>query len=151
MLIVLAAAVNDRSRTLPGARGLRSPAGFAIQLAQGVLDAVQHGRPLRRQSVDTRLVPTPRLIGPQPTPSRHARQDGIESAGADAIAVAVELFQHPLAVHTPILGGVMQDVDLPERQQELPLDRVTPLRHGPILSRSGWPSASRLLLALCSR
>jgi hypothetical protein len=36
----------------------------------------------------------------------------------------MELFQHPLAVHT-LLFGMVQDVDLPERKQELANDGIS--------------------------
>ena len=47
--------------------------------------------------------------------------------------MAMELFQHPLSIDTPVLCRMVQDVDLPEREQELALDRIAPLRHATIL------------------
>ena len=52
-------------------------------------------------------------------PDGHAREQGVERAGAQSIAVALQLVEHPLAVDA-VLGGVMEDVDLPEAEQEFP-------------------------------
>jgi hypothetical protein len=38
--------------------------------------------------------------------------------------VPVKLTEHPLAVHTAVLGRVVKNVDFPKRQQKLAFDGI---------------------------
>ena len=61
-----------------------------------------------------------RAVAAQPAEAFHPRQHGIQRAGADFVAVVPQLLQHPVADNPArVLGGVVEDVNLPERQQNL--------------------------------
>ena len=64
------------------------------------------------------------LVRTQPAALRHAGQDRIQRPRTQAIAVVVELFEHPLAVYATAIRGVMEDVNFPEAEQKLPDERI---------------------------
>ena len=69
---------------------------------------------------------------PKPPAPSHARQYRVQSTGAQMIAMVGQLLQHPLAVDAMFVR-VVQDVDLPKREQELPDDRIA--HSGGIIAR----------------
>ena len=62
-------------------------------------------------------------IRSQPAVAGHTRQHRVERARADAVAVFGQFLEHPLAVDAAF-ARVVEDVDLPEREQELTCDRI---------------------------
>src|SRR5689334_8220006 len=58
---------------------------------------------------------------PQPTHTLHPLEQWIQGTGTDFIAVAAQFGGDPLAVQRPFLG-VMQDMHLPEAQQDFAFD-----------------------------
>ena len=96
---------------------------FPIQLVESVADLIQHLMSAGREAIHARRLGSLGLGGPKPTPPRHARQHGIQRTGTQPVPVVVELFEHPLPVDA-LLVGVVQDVNLPEREEELPDDGI---------------------------
>ena len=103
------------------------PADFPVQLIERVLHLREHFATTGCQAVDARARRPLRLRRPEPPTLRHARQDGIERARTQSVAMAVQLFKHPLAVD-PILVCVVEDVDLPESQEKFTDDRIAHAR-----------------------
>ena len=99
-------------------------AHLAVQLVERVLHLREHLAAARRQAIDARVGRSFRRRGAQPPAPGHAGEHRVEGARAEAVAVVMQLFEHPLAVHAVLLAGVVQDVDLPEPQQEFTDDRV---------------------------
>ena len=60
-------------------------------------------------------------LGREPAIALHAFEQGIERAGADLVTVMPQLLEHPLAHHIT-LRRVMQDMDLPEREEDLAVE-----------------------------
>jgi hypothetical protein len=93
---------------------------FVMQFDHRFPEHVQHGRAAGRQVIVT-PAPLPfsnsgfRL---QPSVALETFQEWIEGAGTDVVSVTAQLGEHPLA-DDGMLGGVMQDVHLPEPQQDL--------------------------------
>ena len=54
----------------------------------------------------------------KPTMAFHPLQQGIESTRADVVTMTTQLTHHPLPVDRA-LGGMMQNVDLPEAKKDL--------------------------------
>ena len=108
--------------------GMLVSGDFAIELVEGMTKLRHYLMASRRQSVDARGLATLRLGGAEPAALRHPGQDGIERPWTQLVAVVAQFLEHPLAVDTASVGGVMEDVNLPERQQELPGDRIA--HHG---------------------
>src|SRR6266853_2043268 len=111
-------------------------ADFAVELVEGSLDACQDLAATGGETIDTRAFCALRFLRAEPAARRHTRQHRIQRARADAIPMMVQLFQHPLAVQAALLCCVIQYVDLPEREQELPLNRVAHGRHASTGSRT---------------
>jgi hypothetical protein len=57
-------------------------------------------------------------MAPEPAPRFHALEDGVERAVANAISVLPQFLQHPLS-NDRVLRRVVEDVDLPETQEDL--------------------------------
>ena len=96
---------------------------FAVQFIQGIEDLPEHFVAPRRQTVDARGFRALGLGRPQPPALRHPRQHRIQRARTQAIAVMVQLFEHPLPVDAVFIR-VVEDVDLPEGEQELAHDWI---------------------------
>jgi hypothetical protein len=93
---------------------------FVMQFDEGLPEHVQHGRSTSGQVI---VAPPPFSFsygdfGPQPAVSFETLQERVESAWTDVVAVPAQFRQHPLA-NDGVLGRVMQDVHLPEAQQDL--------------------------------
>ena len=105
-------------------RGVASPANLARPVAyQRLAQALQYLRPRWRDPVDACVPRASGLVGAQPPARRHARQDRIQRARAEAIAVMPQFLQHPLTVDT-VFFRVVEDVNLPEGEQKLTYHRV---------------------------
>jgi hypothetical protein len=96
----------------------RRLAHLAIQLVQGRANPIEHFVAERRQAIDSRGLGSLGLGGAKPPALGHACQHGVERARTQAIAVAVQFFEHPLAIDA-LFVRVVQDVDFPEAQEEL--------------------------------
>ena len=96
---------------------------LSIQLVEGAANLIQHFMAARRQPIDAWSLRSLRLGCTKPPPLGHPREHWIQRAGAQPIPVVVQFFQHPLPVDSAFVG-VVQDVDLPEREEELTNDRI---------------------------
>ena len=99
---------------------------LAGQFFEEPRDDPQDAPPRRRQMV---LAPStwPGVsvgLAAQPSVRLHPPQHRIQRSGADRVAVLAQLVEHPLA-DNGVLGGMMQDVDLPEAQQDLAMKRFS--------------------------
>jgi len=63
------------------------------------------------------------LGGSKPAALGHPREHRIERAWTEAIAVLLEFFEHPLAVHA-LFVGVVKNMDLPEGEEKLSHNRI---------------------------
>src|SRR5262249_50712855 len=97
-------------------------------------ELLQHVVAPSRESIDASRLGPLRFLSAQPPTLRHTREDGVQSSRTQAVAVMVQLLEHPLSVDAASIGGVIEDVNLPERQQEFPRNRVAHHR-GMIASR----------------
>ena len=111
---------RGRARSMPRHAMMTN---FTIELVQGVEDAIEHVAAARRKAVDTRRCGSLRCRRAKPAALRHARQHRIQGAWTEPIAVMVQFFEHPVAVDA-LLGGVVEDVDLPEGEKELANDWI---------------------------
>src|SRR5262245_24000374 len=93
-------------------------AHLPIQLVQRLEDPVEDVATAGCQAVDTRRLGTLRLRAAQPARGRHPRQNRIQRARGQAVAMVMQLFEHPATVHTPF-GGMVENVNLPEGEEEL--------------------------------
>jgi hypothetical protein len=93
-------------------------ADFTIQLVQGVEDSLENVATAWREPVDARRLGSIRFRRAKPASFRHSRQHWVQGARAEPIAVVVQFFEHPVTVDA-LLGGVVEDVDLPEGEKEL--------------------------------
>jgi hypothetical protein len=59
-------------------------------------------------------------LTPQPPEVLHPVEDGVQSPGADFESVVAQFLEHPLTDHGSF-GGMMKDMDLPESEEDLPL------------------------------
>ena len=135
-------------------RGGRFPrtvlSDFTIQFVQRVEDLSEDLVTVRREAVQPRRLGTFRFRRAQPAAPGHSREDWIQRAWTQAIAMFLELLKHPLTVHPPF-GGVVEDVDLPEGEQELADDRIA--RHRRMIAlpvRSRYSITARSLAAVRS-
>jgi hypothetical protein len=93
---------------------------FVMQFDHRLSKHVQHGCATGRQVI---IAPPPfpfshSDFGSQPSVSLEALQEWIQRAGTDVVAVPAQFSEDPLA-DDRMLRGVMQDMDLPEAQQDL--------------------------------
>jgi hypothetical protein len=105
---------------------------FAVQLIQRVEDLLKDLVTARRQPVYARRLGALRLSRAKPAALGHPRQHGIQRPRTQAITVVVQLLEHPLTIDA-LVGGVVEDVNLPEGEKELTDD---------------WISHSHLIIAL---
>jgi len=89
------------------------------------LDDLQHCATFFRDFVAARGFGAAFVIGAggEPAVFLHALQQRVERAGADVVTVVAELFEHPITNHLA-LGGVMQDMHLPEGEQDFTIDEL---------------------------
>ena len=97
---------------------------FAVEFIQRLEDLPEDLVTSRREPVHARRLGAFRLRRAQPATRRHPRQHGIQRPGTQAIAVVMQLFQHPLTIDA-LFGGVVEDVDLPEGKKELADDWIS--------------------------
>lgn len=98
-------------------------ADFAIQFIQRVENPFQDVVTSGREAVDARRGGALWLSRAKPATLRHSGQHGIQRAGTESIAVVVEFLEHPVTVDA-LLGGVVEDMDLPEGEKELADDWI---------------------------
>jgi hypothetical protein len=99
-------------------------ADFAVQLIKSIEDLLEDLVTSGREPVQARRLGARRLCRAQPTALGHPRQHGIQRPWTQAIAVMVELLQHPLTIDA-VFGGVVEDVNLPEREEEFTDDGIS--------------------------
>ena len=93
---------------------------FVMQFDHGLAEYVQDGRPAGGEVV----VPPPPFpfshsdFRSQPAVALQTLEERIQRARADVVAVPAQLGKDPLTDHR-MLRGVVEDVDLPEAQQDL--------------------------------
>src|SRR6516164_9340359 len=110
------------NRNTETAYGLSMPAAamrrdLAIQFIQRILHSFEHRAAAQRQMVHARSTPSAARRRAQPPTPGHSTENRIQRPWAQSVTVVVKLLKHPLAVDAA-LSRVMQDVNLPERQQE---------------------------------
>jgi hypothetical protein len=90
------------------------------QLTEKSTNDLQDVTPLRSEGVLTSCAKAAIGVTPasQPPSRLHPTQHRIERPGTHAIAMFAKLLEHPLP-HDVALGGVVQDMDLPEAQKDL--------------------------------
>jgi hypothetical protein len=115
---------------------------FTVQLVECCAHPIEHGMALWRETVHAWTFRALWFRRAQPAMAGHSRQHRVQRTGTQAVAVAVQLLQHPLAIHA-LLGGVMKDVDLPEGEEEFTDNRVL---HEPGDHSTGDPSSTYGLL-----
>ena len=113
-----------RTRRLPPGRYWTMLSNFTIQLIQRAHDPRKHFVTARCETVHAGAFGAPRLRRSEPAVLCHAGQHRIQRPGTQAIAVVMQFFKHPLAIDA-LFGRMMEDVDLPEREEELANDRIT--------------------------
>lgn len=93
---------------------------FVMQFDHCFPKDIQDGRAPGSQVIVTSssLTLTNSRFGSQPAVSLEAFQKWVERAGTDVVAVPAEFGKHPLPDER-MLSGVMQDMHLPEAQQDL--------------------------------
>jgi len=99
------------------------PADFVVQLVKRAEDLLQNLTTARRQSIHARAAATLGFGRAKPTAVRHPGEHRVQRARAQAIAVTMQFFQHPLTVD-PLLARVVEDVYLPESKEELTNHRI---------------------------
>jgi diadenosine tetraphosphatase ApaH/serine/threonine PP2A family protein phosphatase len=90
-----------------------------LEFGERCPEALQHFGTGWRDSIDPRVSGPFRLGRAEPAASCHPREQRVQCARAQSIAVTMQLLQHPMPIHT-LLFRVMKDVNLPEREQEFP-------------------------------
>ena len=98
-------------------------ADFPVQLIQRVEDATKDVMAAGRQAIHPWRIGPLGLSSAKPAALRHPRQHRIQRAGTQAIAVVMQFLEHPLTVDA-LFSRVVQDVDLPEAEQEFAHDRI---------------------------
>ncbi len=96
---------------------------FTMQFIQRVEDLIEDLATAGRETVHARRLSTLRLRRAKPAALGHSRQHRIQRAWTQAIAMVLQFFKHPLTIDA-LLGGVVEDVDLPEGEKELAYDRI---------------------------
>src|SRR5262245_11154026 len=94
-----------------------------LELRERGPESLQHFGSFRCNSIHPRVFRTLGLRRAKPSATCHPREQRIQRPRAQAIAVSMEFLQHPVSVHA-LLFGVVEDVNLPEREQELTDDGV---------------------------
>jgi len=84
-----------------------------LQFGERRSQALQHFSAGGSDSIHTGVTRSLGLRCTQPSSASHSREQRVQRAGAQSVAVPLQFLEHPLPVHTLLLGMV-QDVDLPE-------------------------------------
>jgi hypothetical protein len=117
---------------------------FVMQFDDGFPEHVQHGRSTSGQVI----VASPPFsfshsdFGSQPSVSFETLQERVEGAWTDVVAVPAQFGQHPLA-NDRVFRRVMQDVHLPEAQQNLSRQEFGIQRHHEHRSASYYVNRKR--------
>ena len=96
---------------------------FTIEFIQRIEDLTQDLATTRCEAVQARRLGTFRFGRAKPAPPSHSRQHRIQRAWTQAIAMVLQFFQHPLTIDA-LLGRVVENVHLPEGEEELADDRI---------------------------
>ncbi len=96
---------------------------FAIQLIERVENLLQHLMTARREAVNPRRRGAFWFRRAKPAALRHSRQHRIERPRTQAIAVVVQLVQHPMTINA-LFSSMVKDMDLPEREEKLANDWI---------------------------
>jgi hypothetical protein len=97
---------------------------LTIQFVERMTKLLEHVMTAGRQPIDARRLRSFGLGRAQPPTLSHAGEDRIQRSRTQAVAVVMQLFEHPLAVHAASVSGMVKDVNLPERQQEFSRYRI---------------------------
>src|SRR5262249_47033807 len=97
---------------------------LGVQLVEGGAQLTQYLVSAGREVVDARGLGTRRFRRAKPAALSHPRQDRVQRAGAETVPMMAQFLEHPLAVNAAPVGGMMEDVDFPEPQQEFGSDRI---------------------------
>jgi hypothetical protein len=108
---------------LPRMMRRRAPTHFTIQLVQRLAEPIQDVVPLGCQTVQAGRFGPFGFGRSKPAALGHPREYWIQRAGTESIPVLLEFLEHPLPIHA-VLVGVVQDVDLPEGEEELAHKRI---------------------------
>jgi hypothetical protein len=104
-----------------GSRMMRrraTPTHFTIQLVQRLAEPIQDVVPPGCETVDAGRLGPFGFGRSKPAAPGHAGEDWIQRPRTQSIAVLLQFLEHPLPIHA-VLVGVVQNVDLPEGQEEL--------------------------------
>jgi hypothetical protein len=93
------------------------------QFAEGVSDLIEDDATAGRQPKHPCAFRPLGLRGTQPPAPGHSRENWIERARTQVIAVVAQFLEHPLAIDALLLS-MMKDVNLPEREEKLPHDGI---------------------------
>ena len=93
------------------------------QFAEGVTDLIEHHTAAGRQAIHPRAFQPLGFRGTQPSAPGHPRENRIERARAQAIAVVLQFLEHPVAIDTLLLS-VMKDMNFPENEEKLAHDGI---------------------------
>ena len=96
---------------------------FPIQFIERVENLLQHLMTARREAVNPRRRGAFWFRRAKPPALRHSRQHRIERPRTQAIAVVVQLVQHPMTVDATF-SGMVQDMNLPEGEEKLANDWI---------------------------
>lgn len=111
-------------RDTPSRRWSFGAADFMLQLGERRAKPCQDFGAGRRDAVDPGVARPLWIRRAQPSAASHPGEQGIQRPRTEPVAMPVQLLEHPLAIH-PLFRGVVQDVNLPERQQKLTNDGIS--------------------------
>jgi hypothetical protein len=112
-----------------GARAIQStgrrmmPTDFTIQLIERIEDSLEYLVTAGCETVDPRRLGALRLGRTKPATRRHPCQHRIQRPWTQVIAVVAQFFQHPVTIDA-LFSGMVENVDLPEGEEELADDRI---------------------------
>ena len=96
---------------------------LAIQFIERVENLLQDLVTAGCEAVDPRRLGAFWFRRAKPPALRHSRQHRIERPRTQAIAVVVQLVQHPMTINA-LFGSMVEDMDLPEREEKLANDWI---------------------------
>jgi hypothetical protein len=94
-----------------------------MELVQRVENLIEDLVTAGRETVHPRRLGALRFRRAKPAALSHSRQHRIQRAWTQAIAMVLQFFKHPLTIDA-LLGGVVEDVDLPKGEKEFAYDRI---------------------------
>src|SRR5437868_11600132 len=81
-------------------------ANLLRQLAEGMTDPIEDRAAARRQAIDPCAFRALGLRGTEPSSPGHSRENRVQRAGTQMIAVVSKFLEHPLAIDAPLLRMV---------------------------------------------